>query len=138
MNKLKWGNEYSIGIREIDDQHREFITIINKLIWAEDNHYPIELGARFIHELVKYAEFHFVCEENMMYLHAYEGLPAQVAEHGKLIRIMQMKYNEFRAGASSYESVCKFAFMWLISHTTEEDKRFGEFFLKNVGNAGKG
>ena len=132
MKSLKWGAEYNIGIKEIDSQHEEFVNIINKLCWAEEHSFPIEIGVRLVYELIKYAEFHFTCEENMMFLYKYGRLSSQIEEHKKLLGIMQMKMNEFKNGSIGYDAVSKFAFMWLISHTVEEDKKFGDFMKSKV------
>jgi hemerythrin len=126
MKTLQWGSEYFIGVPEIDDQHKEFVNIINKINWAEEKAYPREIGARLIYELMKYAEFHFACEENLMYLHKYPGLDTQMNEHKKLLGVIKMKIGDFQSGKADYDSVTKFAFMWLISHTTEEDRKFGK------------
>jgi len=127
MNPLTWGEEYNIGLVEIDEQHREFVNIINKIIRAETEKCPIEFGARLIFELLKYAEFHFVCEENLMYRNNYPGYNGQITEHRKLLAIMDTKMREFQSKVADYDSIAKFSFMWLISHTVEEDKKFGAF-----------
>lgn len=135
MSPLKWGDEYLIGIMEIDDQHREFVNIINKIVWAEQQKYPKEIGARLIFELLKYAEFHFVCEENLMCLQNYGGYNSQIVEHKKLLAIMETKMKEFQLGKVDYDAVAKFSFMWLISHTVEEDKKFGDFMKAKTAAA---
>ena len=125
---ISWGIEYLINIPEIDDQHKEFVNIINKLYWADEQKYPRDIGTRIVYELLKYAEFHFVCEENTMMIYRYNGLTHQMDEHKRLLNVMKVKMNEFSAGKSDYDSIAKYAFMWLISHTVEEDKKFGIYY----------
>ena len=127
MANLKWGDEYSIGVNEIDLQHREFIHIVNKIHWAKEQQYPIEVGIRLVRELHKYGEFHFICEENMMFLQQYPGLNTQIVEHRSLIAILKGKMDEFSNGKLSYDDFTNFAFKWLLNHVLEEDKKFGVF-----------
>jgi hemerythrin-like metal-binding protein len=130
MGSIAWNDAYLIGVPEIDTQHRQFCAIVNKLTWAQDKRYPRDVAYRLAFELLKYAEFHFVCEENLMLLYGYPGLDGQAREHKKLLEILTLKLHGLHRGDHDLETINKFAFMWFISHTSVEDKAFGEFMVK--------
>jgi len=127
MSAVVWNDAYLIGLPEVDDQHREFCNIMRKLAWAHQQKYPSDIAYRLAFELLKYAEFHFLCEENLMLIHGYPGLGGQTREHKKLLEILQLKLRGIHDGTVDLDALNKFAFMWFISHTTEEDKKFGDW-----------
>lgn len=130
MGAIAWDDAYRIGVPEIDAQHREFCNIISKLAWAVEQSYPQDLCYRLGFELLKYAEFHFVCEENLMLMHGYPGMAGQIREHKKLLEILNLKLRSLHDGTITLAALNQFAFMWFISHTTEEDKKFGDYMLE--------
>jgi hemerythrin len=46
MSQIEWNDAYSVGVEEIDRQHKEFIRIINRLQWLMDNRYCREFLVR--------------------------------------------------------------------------------------------
>lgn len=60
---VQWSEKLSVGIKEIDDQHKHFIGIVNKLHESvEKGDVTDELDKIFV-ELNDYAAFHFETEE---------------------------------------------------------------------------
>lgn len=127
MPDIRWDPSYSVGVEEIDLQHQAFIKIINKLQWAHGHGYPGELCVRLVRELRAYAVFHFMSEENLMLLHRYPALPHQEKEHRKLLEILDQKVQGVERGQEDLDGTSRFLFMWLISHTTEEDVKLGRY-----------
>mgnify|MGYP000867218199 FL=1 len=65
MPLVEWKSEFSLGISEIDEQHKKILAIINKLydLFSNKEHQDIAEIERIIKELADYAVYHFQTEE---------------------------------------------------------------------------
>ena len=119
---LAWKAEFETGVEEIDLQHRYFLRLINRLgeelATAKDERYRQCL----LDELAKYATFHFVSEENIMFKFAYPGL----AEHARLHWSLLDRLSS-RATGRPVEELLDFLTEWFAEHTTKEDHLIGEY-----------
>lgn len=67
MESFKWGQQFVTGINEVDDQHRELVTMVNRFgqIIAENSSTQDDLTTTF-QDLALYAQEHFDTEEKLM------------------------------------------------------------------------
>jgi hemerythrin len=119
---LNWKEEYATGVEEIDLQHRYFMGLINRLSTELDGCVDESYRKKLLNELVKYASFHFVSEENLMIKFAYPDIERHRKLHLDLIDKLS-----WQVQSKSYEVLFEFLVDWFIRHTTEEDKHIGEF-----------
>ena len=61
--KLEWEEKYSVGVVEIDNQHKRMFEIINELFEAINNKIIEEKLDKIIAKVVDYKDFHFTTEE---------------------------------------------------------------------------
>jgi len=66
MNKIEWENDYSINVAVIDEEHKQFISIINKAIAAIHNNNDGEKISEALNAMTLYAVSHFKNEEKYM------------------------------------------------------------------------
>ncbi len=99
MTEIVWRDAYTVGVEEIDRQHQDFVKLIRRLQILQEKGNPKHLVIRFIRELGAYAEYHFVSEENIMYLIRYPDLQHQESEHSKLLGFFSRKGQKLRRGA---------------------------------------
>jgi hemerythrin len=119
---LNWKEEYATGVEEIDLQHRYFMGLINRLSSELDGCEDESYRKKLLNELVKYASFHFVSEENLMLKFAYPDLERHRKLHLDLIDKLSWQIQ-----SKSYDALFEFLVDWFIRHTLEEDKHIGEF-----------
>ena len=81
---LQWTQALSVGVDEIDDQHRELFRRAARLLDGIKRGEPEEIGALvdFLHE---YAVTHFGAEEAFMREEAFPGYVRHKAEHDRFI-----------------------------------------------------
>jgi len=119
---LQWNAEFDTHIEEIDLQHQYFLRLINRLSeelpLARDEHYRWSL----LNELSRYAAFHFLSEENLMFKLGYPGLEKHRQLHFNLLDKLSS-----RMGNSTSEELLGFLVEWFVQHTTQEDRLIGEF-----------
>jgi hemerythrin len=126
MSKFSWKETYSVGVEEIDRQHKDFLKLINRLNILHEKGDPPALISRYLRELGAYAAYHFVSEENIMVLVKYPGLSRQEAEHQKLLEAFSQRVKDYQAGSEGVDLRLQFLMDWFVSHTSLEDRKIGD------------
>jgi len=130
MDLMEWSDSYSVGVEEIDFQHKAFLALINRLSILQERGTPLLMTHRMLLEVLKYAEYHFVSEENLMMLTEYPMLSQQQEAHNSLLRALTDRYNAFAKGEESLDAILVFLVGWFSSHTVDEDKAAGLYINK--------
>lgn len=127
---LEWRDEFLVGNAEIDGQHRELLTNINKLaaMIASEDTSGVDGVLNF---LAGYVQFHFATEERIMRELNYPLTGDHVREHQRLIQQFIRLKGEITSGIHDplYLGfrVQLFLFDWFANHTTKTDRHLGRF-----------
>ena len=120
-----------IGIAEIDSQHRQLHTLLERLKQSTDKSYGFAADT-IIGELVIQTRIHFAVEESLMRLLSFPDVEAHVEEHRKLTEQLE----KLRKRAQDFEvadGLTNFIQTWLVDHVNEFDREFvGHFLAKGV------
>jgi len=123
---LPWSRLYSVGVREIDEQHRVLVGLLNRLGAANDGAERTEMVSETLAALVKYVGEHFAYEERLMKEHGYEDTASHIAAHGGLARRVGDMVKRSAEGSSvSLGDLTVFLRQWLISHILHTDRALG-------------
>ena len=82
-NLVTWSGTYSVGIKLIDDQHKELFNLVNDMYNHVNNDDEAAERAYFqsvIRQVVGYVKTHFATEEKIMEKTRFQGY----AEHKKV------------------------------------------------------
>lgn len=132
---IEWKEDLAVGIKEIDDQHKELFGKVGALFDAcsagkgKENIDPI------IKYLQDYVVLHFGAEEKLMTKYAYSDYTAHKTQHDQFIKdFLNLKENIEKNGVSGLTIVQLNQTLvdWLIKHIRKTDKAFGAF-LKEKG-----
>lgn len=128
MEPIQWSRWMSVGIDDLDEDHRILIQIVNKLSDDENRHDPAVIEA-ILDELIAYTRHHFAAEEACMQRSNYPTFTAHKALHDALTRQVEEYRDRFVANHESItgEEVFDFCAGWLGKHILKEDTRFGEY-----------
>src|SRR3989339_129950 len=121
---IKWTQEMSVNVKEIDEQHQYFLGLLNELYEAYYFHKKLVLGDS-INKLLAYAKLHFSTEEKYFDLFNYEG----AMEHKKIHQELLGKIAEFVARFEKGETdivgqMVEFMETWLTKHLIIIDKQY--------------
>lgn len=99
MTRLQWRDEYSIGIADIDYEHRELIGLINDLIdgIAEDS---ADAVMDHLGEIYARIAAHFALEEKIMRERNYDQYADHKADHDRLLDAIRDIMDEYDDDAS--------------------------------------
>jgi len=122
---ITWSDEYNLGIKIIDDQHREFVEIIDELYTSLQNVSSKPDLEKILEKLVNYKNIHFSTEEKYFKEFNYEG----AVEHETQHRMFNEKITEFQK--KSQEGTYNIGFDlidyledWLVDHLANMDKKY--------------
>jgi len=131
MAFFEWKDSYSVGVKEMDNQHKVLIDLINQLHTAMSSGKGSTVSGPIITEMVRYTKFHFGAEEQLMTKHGYPGLLSQKAEHLKFTNQAIDYQNQLNSGAVSLSiSILNFLKDWLTTHILGTDQKYSDFFNK--------
>jgi len=93
-HQAKWDEaRHTLGMEEIDNTHREFITQVDALISADNAEFPALFQA-----LVTHTREHFMAEGKLMRESKYRGLPEHEAEHHRVLGELQQLNRTLKRG----------------------------------------
>jgi hemerythrin len=129
MAYFEWTNELSVKVKEIDDEHRTLVGMINTLNDAMLAHKGRERQKVTIDAMVDYASTHFAREERYMQSFPYQGYQAHRVEHQKFTaKALELKTRADRDGFILTPEITNFLKAWLRNHIMESDKRYQACF----------
>lgn len=129
MSILTWKEEYSVGVRIIDNEHKQLIAMINKAYDSVENMEEEKVVVELVEEMRKYAMTHFATEEKLMALHGYPQAEEQKKEHNEFMITAASSDNLLGNGSNNVEPTKIFKYLtdWLRNHILGTDKKLGNF-----------
>lgn len=127
MAPLEWTEDLSVSVREIDEQHRELLRMLNTLDHAIAVREPPHIVRGIIGEMMDYTAYHFSTEERYMFLFLYPEFHSHVAAHEEFVHQVARFQEAGEAGEVPPE-LQRYLSGWLPRHIMEADKPFGPCF----------
>lgn len=133
MPLIEWDEKYSVGIQQIDEQHKQLIDLINALHDARCVDNGRESLATILHGLVSFAARHFTMEEDLLVQYEYPEFESHRREHDRFVQKVSDFHEDLNDGASALsDDVMYFLRDWLIHHILGTDMKYSSF-LKEKG-----
>jgi hemerythrin len=130
--KIEWKDEYSVGVEEIDDQHKYFISLLNNLnnaIVAGKSREELKELFRLVPD---YAERHFATEEKYFDEFNYEGAAEHKQKHQEMRdEIKRVESTEGGKEIDFYGNIVYFLKDWLEEHLAQMDQKYEDCFAEH-------
>ncbi len=131
MKDLVWDYILSVGIDEIDDDHRRLVDLFNIL-----NHSVTEGDApdyleAVLEELISCTVWHFSHEERLMLKYGYQGIAEHKMEHQELIKsAKELQQKVLQADNLVADEDIEFLEHWLTEHILTADMKLGSYLVE--------
>lgn len=129
---IVWTEAMSVGVPELDEDHKSLIAIINRLRAGATGGGDAEAVRQSLVALRRYAEVHFGREERVMSVCAFPALAHHQEEHHAFIDMMREESRRFeedpegrRQGIA--EDLSDYLMRWLTQHILIEDMAYRAF-----------
>jgi hemerythrin len=129
---IEWSPDLSVGIEEIDAQHRELFRRAARFAEGLETRTREEV-AQLLSYLRHYAAVHFAAEEEWMRITAYPGHRLHRAEHERFLReLLSLSGEHVRRGNPGLRSEAVSAWLrrWLVAHLGTHDAALTEFLFQ--------
>lgn len=123
---IEWNQGFSVGVTEMDNQHKQLVNLLNDLYSAMQSKKSSEIIGNVLNKLISYTKTHFTSEEEFMKKHSYPGLANQIKEHAAFVDKALKFKSDYDAGKTSMSvSITSFLKDWLVNHISVSDKKYG-------------
>jgi len=124
-----WNEKYNTGIKEIDDQHKKLVEILNKLYESFVDRTTNERMNEVIKEMAEYTVYHFGVEEKYFKDFNYAGADEHISEHETFIQKVKIFHEDMEQGKVSVTfQLMNFLRNWLIQHINGTDRKYISLF----------
>lgn len=132
---VEWSDELSVGIEEIDEQHKVLVDLINQMHQAIHQRRSSDVIVSILEQLSDYTRIHFAVEESLMRILNYPEYEAHKAQHEKLIAHMSELQQKVVAGRAAIGfELMHFLKVWLTKHILENDQAYTDHFIMAGAN----
>lgn len=131
MKFIEWNEDFSVGVREIDDQHKKLFEMLNTFYDSiKDNRKSA--FEELLDELEKYSVYHLETEEKYMKQFKYEDTDQHIKEHKMFIEKVRVVQQKVKTGhlVVTFE-ITNFLRDWIADHELEIDKKFSDCLISN-------
>lgn len=120
-----WDDKFNIGVKDIDDQHKELLNIISHLRSAIKTGMKKDILMLTIEKLLYGTLLSFRLEEEYMIRYNFHNLETHISEHKNFIARIEEFKNNFSCGDTmSTLHGLDYFILWLTFHITEFDKEY--------------
>ena len=124
---FSWREEYSVNIKEIDDDHIELLKVAESLYQLIGSNDQKEFLNR-LKKLVLLAQQHFHVEEDMMEKNKFPESNIHKKKHKRIMKealdvIKKIQNDQYDID----DDFVNFLKDWIINHILTEDRKYGEF-----------
>jgi len=132
MPLLQWNDNFSVGVAEIDAQHKNLVSYLNDLHFAMTQGKGNSILKSLLDRLVGYTQVHFATEEKYMKQWNYPGYVYHKGEHDAFVKRVAEFKTKFDTGQTALSiDILVFLKEWVFNHILGTDKKYGPFFNKN-------
>jgi len=122
---FRWNDTFSVGIQEIDDQHKTLFDLINRLFQAALERKDHAVSLEILDALIDYTKIHFALEERLLESAEYPDLPQHQLEHRKFEQELSAMAQKFLAEEKTITfELINFLKHWLKEHIMETDMAY--------------
>ena len=126
MKDLVWSEILSVGVAEIDEDHRKLVNVFNVLNHSVSEGASPEYLAATLEELINCTVWHFSHEERLMLKYRYAEIDEHKAEHRELIKsAKELQQKLLQADKPVANEHIEFLERWLTEHILTTDLRLG-------------
>ena len=120
-----WSEDFSIGICELDDQHKDIIDLLNVLYDQVEQKEERATILATIEALAWKIKTHFAIEEALMRMMELpqEEYEDHFKEHQVMVEQLDYHLNKIRNGSPVTVALIHFCSIWFIRHIQEDDRK---------------
>ena len=125
-----WSSELATGVAEIDNQHKEIFSRVDRLSAACSEGKGKEEVLRLLQFLEEYVKEHFAAEERLQLRNAYPEYAEHKSQHMRFISDVARLKEAFKAEGATLSLVImtnETLVSWLVQHIAKTDMELAKY-----------
>lgn len=128
MGLMEWDETMAIGMRELDEQHKKLLSLINEAYETIQRHEEHRMP-EIIDKMQDYAVIHFATEEKIFRECNGLDVDEHKIQHKKFITDVE-EFRQCQYGKTNLSQLFVYLSRWLVTHIMEEDMKWAELLPK--------
>ena len=126
MPLMTWTEKMSVGVRVLDDDHKNLVAMVNELYDSMQAGHSREALGGILDRLVSYTKMHFSREETFFAQTKYPAADGHKQEHADLTKQVLEVQRKYAAGTNAALSIDVLQFLknWLVRHIQGSDQKY--------------
>lgn len=134
MNRIEWHDGLNLGIKEIDEQHKALIGMVNDVLAAFEEGGEVSAIDDLLRKLKEYAVTHFNAEEAYMEKIEYPQFSEHRQQHAALKNsVKSLQAARFHQEQVTAQEIKDLLTKWLVEHILRYDYKIVEFVKQGGG-----
>ena len=132
---IVWNDNLVVGIKLIDEQHKEFVNMTNELYNAclKGGDEAVTCFKKTIQMMASHIREIFKHEEELFEQSAYPETAAHKIQHREFIKTILDHEKKYREGVRFVpNSFVRYLMEWVASHIAIDDKKFGIYYAEMI------
>lgn len=121
---ITWNESFSVGVAMMDEHHQQLARLINRIAERTSDDLNSEPMADILGALVRYAQYHFRQEEELMAKANYQELEGHRKEHLQFCEIISETCYGASLGIVSARELFSYLTRWWRNHILHEDMKY--------------
>lgn len=133
---IRWSSKISVGIPEIDRQHKIFYRLVNHLIKIGSEEISREEIVKHIKNTRIFAVKHFRAEEKVMEDYNYTFYQEHKKKHRDILELLMDYALKAERGEVDQETLNQFSYTlidWFAKQTLDDDIKLANFLKNDIG-----
>jgi hemerythrin-like metal-binding protein len=132
MALFRWRESLALGIAEIDSDHKQMISTLNRFHFVDRAGADRSAVGAVMDELIAFAQSHFDREEALMQRCRYPGIEAHCAQHRQMCADLAAFQAEFQSDPQHFNGQGFYDFVadWMIVHMLSEDLKLKPYVVE--------
>lgn len=128
-----WDERFSVGIEEIDDQHKKLFEIIDTVFEGVAEREDRKRLEEAFDKIIEYTRYHFATEERFFEIFHYPDAEEHKKRHAELLKQTLALKEEHCNGAPGISlELIDFLSQWLQKHILLHDKEYAPFLKEKL------
>ena len=125
---MEESTEITAGIASMEREHLAQLGVLNDLKTAVRSGADDSVVYALLHELVEHTNLHFLSEQLLMRLHAYEAYESHFLEHERLLgEVQNLRVSLVTGTDTDKQRLIEALRSWLLVHIQTADKTLAEY-----------
>ena len=126
--KIEWDESISVGIPQLDEDHKRLIGILNFIENHKEDDVKSEPISLVVEQIREYASSHFRREEHYMRSIEYPGYDDHKQMHKKFMeKTAALCLDVMNRKKDTPKDIHQFLSLWVAEHILREDQRYKAF-----------